>query len=181
MAAPLILLWLGIGFVMQGSLSLGAMLGLNALAAAFLAPLSSLVANAKQLQLVGAQLERLSDVLQAQPEQDCAVLPNAPALRGQVELNAVTFHYAADVAGFAGYFSLDSAPAKRSPLWGGAGPAKVHSLRFCWGFILPHHRRNLLRWPGTAHYELSERTHRWALCYKSRFFEAGRSVTISPS
>src|SRR6185312_985865 len=46
---PLVLLWVGAQRVLDGSLSVGSMLALNALAAAFLGPMASLVANAQQV------------------------------------------------------------------------------------------------------------------------------------
>ena len=51
--APLVLLLVGARLVLAGELSLGSMLALQALAAAFLAPLSSLVASGQGLQLMG--------------------------------------------------------------------------------------------------------------------------------
>src|SRR5258708_22247873 len=44
-AAPLLLLWLGTQFVLNGSMQLGTMLALNALAMVFLTPLASLVSS----------------------------------------------------------------------------------------------------------------------------------------
>ena len=52
MLAPLALLWVGARQVLDGGMSLGTMLALQALAAGVLAPLSSLVANGQRLQLV---------------------------------------------------------------------------------------------------------------------------------
>jgi len=61
--SPLILLWVGALHVLDGTMSLGTMLALNGLAVAFLTPLSSLVMNGQGLQLVGAHLDRVADVL----------------------------------------------------------------------------------------------------------------------
>src|SRR5665811_467678 len=66
--APLALLWVGVHQVLSGDMSLGMMLALQALAASVLTPLASLVANGQRLQLVGAHLERLADVLDTEPE-----------------------------------------------------------------------------------------------------------------
>lgn len=90
--SPLILVWFGAYRVLDGSMTLGTMLALNALAAAFLSPLSSLVSNGQRLQLVGSHLERVADVLEAEPEQ---VNPeqHAPSISGRVELKNVSFRY----------------------------------------------------------------------------------------
>jgi len=78
-------------------MSLGTMLALSAMATAFLAPLGSLIFAAQQLQLVGAYLARITDVLEAEPEQDRRRVEKAPRLSGRLELRNVGFRY--DVQG----------------------------------------------------------------------------------
>src|SRR6266568_3060626 len=72
--APLALLWVGATQVLNGSITLGNMVALNALAAAFFAPLASLVTSGQQLQLVSAHLERIADVTEAEAEQKVAIV-----------------------------------------------------------------------------------------------------------
>jgi ATP-binding cassette subfamily B protein len=67
--STLVFLWCGAREVLLGHLTLGTMLGLNALAAGFLLPIGSLVGNLQQFHLVQMQLERIFDVLDAPPEQ----------------------------------------------------------------------------------------------------------------
>lgn len=91
--SPLMLLWFGALRVLNGSMSLGTMLALNALANSFLSPLIALVASGQQLQMVGAHLERISDVLEAEPEQ---TLPDGAGLRrlgGEIEVSNLSFRY----------------------------------------------------------------------------------------
>jgi ABC-type bacteriocin/lantibiotic exporter with double-glycine peptidase domain len=90
---PLAMLWAGAQRVLSGDLTVGGMLALNALAAAFLGPMSSLVANAQQVLLARAHLERIADVLQATPEQTGSAAPDAPRLSGRIELRNVSFRY----------------------------------------------------------------------------------------
>ena len=49
-------------------MTLGTMMGLNALAGALLVPLSNLVSTASQLQLLGSYVERIDDVFDTPPE-----------------------------------------------------------------------------------------------------------------
>ena len=79
--------------VLDGEFSLGTMMGLSALAAAFLTPLSNLVNTASQLQLLTSYVERLEDVLQTAPEQDRTKVRQAEALKGRIELDRVSFRY----------------------------------------------------------------------------------------
>jgi ABC-type bacteriocin/lantibiotic exporter with double-glycine peptidase domain len=66
----MIILAYGARWCSTARLSLGTMLGLNAVAAGFLGPLGNLVATATQLQLLGSYLERIDDVMKTPPEQD---------------------------------------------------------------------------------------------------------------
>jgi HlyB family type I secretion system ABC transporter len=94
--APLVLLWVGMRQVMEGALSLGEMLALNHLALLFLSPLSSLVYSAQRLQLAGAHLDRLVDVLETAPEQSGQADASPGRLRGDIELKRVSFRYHAE-------------------------------------------------------------------------------------
>jgi ATP-binding cassette subfamily B protein len=94
--APLVLLWVGVYHVMIGALTLGEMLALNSMALLVLSPLSSLVHSAQRLQLTGAHLDRIADVLEASPEQRGAAQPFQERLRGAIELRQVSFRYHTD-------------------------------------------------------------------------------------
>jgi len=91
--SPLLLLLVGAHLVLEGRMSLGTMLALSALASSFLAPLASLVASGQSLQLVGAHLERIGDVLQTESEQDEKTATSVTEVRGQLELVHVSFRY----------------------------------------------------------------------------------------
>jgi ABC-type bacteriocin/lantibiotic exporter with double-glycine peptidase domain len=89
----LALLWLGAIQVLDGSLTLGTMVALLALAGAFFAPLGSLVSSGQQFQLVGANLDRIADVSDAETEQHGQELLPSPRLSGHIQLADVTFRY----------------------------------------------------------------------------------------
>jgi ATP-binding cassette, subfamily B, bacterial len=93
LGGPLLILAWGATRVLDGTISLGAMLGLAALAEGFLVPLASLVATAGQLQLLSSYVDRIDDVLQAAPEQDAQKVRVAERLTGRIELERVTFRY----------------------------------------------------------------------------------------
>ena len=84
--SPLLLLWVGTFQVLHGAMSLGTMLAVVGLAAAFLQPVSSLLTSLQRMQLVAANLERIADVLEAEPEQAPAGVCGAPRLTGRIEL-----------------------------------------------------------------------------------------------
>ncbi|MBP6838288.1 MAG: peptidase domain-containing ABC transporter [Kofleriaceae bacterium] len=93
-AAPLTLLVMGTLQVVGGSMNLGQMLAVNAMAVGFLTPLSSMVQSLLQLQTLGGYLDRIQDVLSAEPEQAAgASIARAPRLSGRITLAGVSFRY----------------------------------------------------------------------------------------
>lgn len=92
-SAPLLVLSFGAVEVMEGNLTLGSMLALNALAAGFLTPLSSLVNSALQLQLLGSYVERIDDVLSAEREQNRENIQQPGKLTGLIKVRNVSFRY----------------------------------------------------------------------------------------
>jgi ATP-binding cassette subfamily B protein len=89
---PLAVLGIGAWQVLDRQLSVGAMLALAAVAAGFLEPLANLVQTMTSLELARAYLDRVNDVLQAEPEQtgDRRI---ARPLNGRIELSQVSFRY----------------------------------------------------------------------------------------
>jgi HlyB family type I secretion system ABC transporter len=87
------LLWVGATQVLNGAMTLGTMVALMALAGASFAPLASLVSSGQQFQLVGANLDRIRDVTEAEPEQHGDVAQPVPRLRGRIRLERVAFRY----------------------------------------------------------------------------------------
>ncbi len=92
-AAPLTLLWLGTLAVINGTMQVGTMIALNALGSSILGPLSSLIVSYRQVQLVQSHMERLADVIEAEPEQDIQATIQPPTLTGHITLKNVSFQY----------------------------------------------------------------------------------------
>jgi ATP-binding cassette, subfamily B, bacterial len=135
--SPLLLLWLGTMFVLNGTMSLGTMLAFTAIAVAVLTPLSSLLSNGQQLQLVGAHLERLTDVLEAKPEQDLRLVRVAPKLTGRIELNHVSFRYDPHAPWVLRDISLAIAPGQKIALVGRSGSGKSTLAKLLLGLYQP--------------------------------------------
>jgi ABC-type bacteriocin/lantibiotic exporter with double-glycine peptidase domain len=135
--SPLALLWAGGLWVLDGTLSLGTMLALNALAMAFLAPLASLVSNGQRLQLVGAHLDRLADVLEAVPEQNPQMVQPAPQLSGRIELNHVSFRYDPNAPLVLRDISLAVEPGQTVALVGRTGSGKSTLAKLLLGLYTP--------------------------------------------
>ncbi len=135
--SPLLLLWLGTLFVLNDTMTLGRMLAFNAIAIAVLAPLASLLANGQRLQLVGAHLERLTDVLEATPEQDVGLVRAAPKLTGSIELHQLNFRYDPNAPWVLQDISLKIAPGQKIALVGRSGSGKSTLAKLLLGLYLP--------------------------------------------
>jgi ATP-binding cassette subfamily B protein len=122
--APVVLLWVGALWVLEGNLSLGTMLAVVTLSMAFLGPLASLVSTAQQVQLVGAHLERIADVLEAKPEQDVRTVMSAPRLNGHIEVRNATFRYHPQAAWAIRNVSFSVKPGQKIAIVGPTGSGK---------------------------------------------------------
>jgi ATP-binding cassette, subfamily B, bacterial len=146
--SPLLLLWLGGKLTMSGDMTLGTMLAMNALAAAFLQPIASLVSSAQRLQMAGAHLERIADVMQAQPEQEgshaaspgsgeaCRSVP-ATGFSGRIEFRNVSFRYDANSPWVIEHFSLSIEPGQKVALVGKTGSGKSTLAKLLLGLYPP--------------------------------------------
>jgi ATP-binding cassette, subfamily B, bacterial len=100
------------------------MFALNALANSFLMPLATLISSGQQLQLVGGHLERLADVLEAEPEQNIQVVETAPPLTGRIEWQQVSFRYDPNSPLVLRDISVTIKPGQKVALVGRSGSGK---------------------------------------------------------
>ncbi len=133
-AAPLVLLLIGAQQVLDGALTLGAMLALNSLALGFLMPLDALVASGQQLQSMGAHLSRMADVLEAEREENGEL---APTLQGKIELENVTYQYDRHSAPVVQEVSVQIAPGQKVAIVGRSGSGKSTLARLLLGLHQP--------------------------------------------
>lgn len=135
--APLILLWVGAFAVLDGSLSLGAMLALVSLAQLFLSPLATLVVAGMEIQEVGGHLERIASVLRAEPEQHLSSRRRAPRLTGRVVFDDVWFRYDGSSPWAVRGFSLEIEPGRKVALVGRTGSGKSTVAKLLLGLYVP--------------------------------------------
>jgi ATP-binding cassette subfamily B protein len=137
MASPLLILLVGALLVLDGDLTLGTMLALNALAASMLMPLSTLILSAVQLQLLGSYVERLDDVFRTPPEQTRSEVVQPPKLRGRIRLEDISFRYGPSTAYVVRNVSLEIEPGTSVAIVGKSGSGKSTLAKLLLGLYLP--------------------------------------------
>jgi ATP-binding cassette subfamily B protein len=136
-ASPLVILGVGALSVLNGSLSLGQMLALNALAAGFLTPLANLVTTGLQMQLLGSYMARINDVLNTEPEQPSKEGLRAPELEGGITLENVSFRYGPGSPDVVKEVTLAIEPGQRIAIVGRSGSGKSTLAHLILGLYPP--------------------------------------------
>ena len=136
-ASPLVIMLTGGWLVIEGRLSLGTMLALNALAAGFLMPLSSLVNTALSFQEIGSYIDRLDDVLSTPKEQDSEQVVPASRLQGRIKVEQVTFQYTPNSAPAVQDISLEIEPGQMVAVVGRSAAGKTTLANLMLGLYVP--------------------------------------------
>ncbi|MGW0806072.1 peptidase domain-containing ABC transporter [Nonomuraea sp. NPDC002799] len=153
-AAPLGLLWLGAWRVLDGQLTLGALIALNAVAIGALTPLSSLMTGLQSLQQAGAHFDRLSDILASEPEPSDGI--EVLRLRGAVELRDVSFRHNPRGPWTVRNVSVAIRPGQKVALVGASGSGKSTLARLLLALHTPVEGE--IRYDGVPAGELNLRT-----------------------
>ncbi|GGO80277.1 peptidase domain-containing ABC transporter [Nonomuraea cavernae] len=152
--APLGLLWLGAWRVLDGELTMGELIALNAIALGALTPLSSLMTGLQSLQQAGAHFDRLSDILASEPEPSDGI--EVLRLRGAVELRGVSFRHGPRGPWTVRGVSVAIRPGQKVALVGASGSGKSTLARLLLALHLP--TEGEIRYDGVPAAELNLRT-----------------------
>ncbi len=141
--SPLLVLALGAWRVLEGDLTLGTMLAINALAVGFLDPLTQLVQTGFQVQLLGSYLDRIDDILEMPREQEPGSAPAAGPLAGGIALDGVSFRYGPHLPDVLREVSVDISPGSFVALVGVSGAGKTTLAHLLLGLHQPTEGRVL--------------------------------------
>src|SRR5262249_40383982 len=102
-----------------------------------LTPLTTLVNNGKSLQLIYSHLERIADVMTAEPEQDSTSVRLPPRLTGGIQLEKVTFQYTPDAAPVLQDIDVNIRPRQKVAIVGHTGAGKSTLGNLLLGLYMP--------------------------------------------
>jgi ATP-binding cassette, subfamily B, bacterial len=160
LGVPLALLLFGAYQVIAGAMTIGAMFALIALASALLAPLMSMITTAVQVQRASAYLDRLTDVLAAEPEGEIMPGRLKRPISGAVELKRVSFCYQADGPQILRDVTLAIAAGETVGVAGRSGSGKTTLAKLILGLYLPAKGAILYDGVALSEYDVRElRTH----------------------
>ena len=142
-ASPATLLLVGAVGVLRGSLTLGEMLGLAALAGAFLGPLTSAVATLEDVLQVGTHLDRLNEVFDETPEQPSPG-DDPGVLTGAIAFDSVEFSYSTSSSPVIRGLDLRIEPGQLIAIVGPSGAGKSTVARLLLGLYRPTRGRVLI-------------------------------------
>jgi ATP-binding cassette, subfamily B, bacterial len=156
MVSPLALLAVGAALVLQGRLSLGAMLGLAALGTGFLEPLAQLVTTGLEIQLLGSYMARISDVLDTPAEQQGRAVRPASRLSGHIQAENLCFRYSPLAPLAVDDASVQVLPGQLVAIAGPSGSGKSTLARLLLGLYEPE--AGSVRYDATDLRELEARS-----------------------
>ncbi|MEW6472631.1 MAG: peptidase domain-containing ABC transporter [Actinomycetota bacterium] len=135
--SPLVILVFGAFRVLDGDLSLGAMLAATALAVGFLEPLGALVEGALPMAVTRSYMERLNDVLDTPQEQAGETVVPAPRLAGHVVAENLSFRYSPRTPPVVVDVSLEVRPGQQLGIAGRSGAGKSTLAHLLLGLYPP--------------------------------------------
>jgi ATP-binding cassette, subfamily B, bacterial len=156
LVSPLALLTVGTALVLQGRLSLGAMLGLAALGTGFTEPLAQLVTTGLEIQLLGSYMARISDVLDTPAEQQDRTVRPAGQLGGHIQAEGVSFRYSPLAPLAVDGVCVQVRPGQLVAIAGPSGSGKSTLARLLLGLYEPE--AGSIRYDGTDLRELQARS-----------------------
>jgi ABC-type bacteriocin/lantibiotic exporter with double-glycine peptidase domain len=118
-------------------MTIGTMLGLNALVGGVMGPLSSLASTVRRFQVAAVHLRRLWDIMDEKAENQDRTLRDASRLSGAIELREVSFRYNETGANVVQGVSVTVQPGQKVALVGKTGSGKSTLAALCLGLHTP--------------------------------------------
>ncbi|MCR8842734.1 peptidase domain-containing ABC transporter [Paenibacillus sp. SC116] len=135
LSTPLILLWVGSAYVLQGTFTLGELLGFSALAVSFMIPIFSIVMTYSQFLVLGSYTQRLQDVMESKSEEQGG--RTLDDFKGSIELEDVSFTYDTFGPNNVAAVSLHIKSGEKVAIVGESGSGKSTLAKLILGLYVP--------------------------------------------
>ena len=119
-----LILFIGAGAVIDGSMSVGELIAFNMIASQVVQPILRLSQLWQDFQQVQVSVERLGDILNAPMERIPQSVPNLPPLQGAIDFKGVTFRYQPGGAEILRNINLSIKPGEVIGIVGASGSGK---------------------------------------------------------
>jgi HlyB family type I secretion system ABC transporter len=140
-----ILLWCAANLVMEEQLTIGQFVAFNMLVSSISQPVLALFELRSQYQEVLVSMERLNDVLEAEPETNPSLtLEILPKIRGEVHFDNVTFSYHPEESDALQNLSFRIQPGQTIGIIGTSGSGKTTLVNLLAGLYHPNSGRILI-------------------------------------
>jgi ABC-type bacteriocin/lantibiotic exporter with double-glycine peptidase domain len=138
---PIALMLVGAYQVLDGSLSLGTMLGLSALGTGFLEPIANLVGTGMKLTQLRGYMERIEDVLDTPRESTVPAVPGnaqeSTRLAGAIRVTELSFKYPSELRPTLEGVTFEAGPGECVAIVGASGSGKSTLARLLAGLYEP--------------------------------------------
>jgi ATP-binding cassette subfamily B protein RaxB len=133
-----VIVWLAIGFVIEGGFSIGMVFAYMAYKTQFLARSTSLIDQAIAFKMLGLHLERLTDIAMAEQDRSFTQpLPPKAILKGRIELRDVRFRYSPSDPLVLDGVNLIVEPGDHIAVTGPSGGGKSTLVKIILGLLEP--------------------------------------------
>ncbi|MGL6320381.1 type I secretion system permease/ATPase, partial [Aeromonas hydrophila] len=139
-----LLLWLGVGEVLNGRMSPGELVAFNMLAGHVTQPVLRLAQVWQDFQHTLIALRRVGDILDEAPEHGNNGLASVPALKGAIEFRHIRFRYQPDAPEVLANLSLTIEPGQFIGITGPSGCGKSTLTRLLQRLYVPQHGQVLV-------------------------------------
>ena len=139
-----LVLWIGSIAVMNGEITIGALVAFNMLAARVASPILRLAQMWQDFQQMRVSVDRLGDILNTPTERPGGARSALPSVQGRITFDAVTFRYQPNRPGVLRKVSLDIRPGENIGIVGSSGSGKSTLARLAQRLYLPESGRVLI-------------------------------------
>lgn len=143
-AQTVLVLWIGAVAVMNGEITIGALVAFNMLAARVSSPILRLAQMWQDFQQMRVSVDRLGDILNTPTERTGSARSALPSVQGRITFDNVTFRYRSDRPEVLRRISLDIAPGQNIGIVGGSGSGKSTLAKLVQRLYLPESGRVLI-------------------------------------